>query len=133
MLHLRRRAPLVQLSGVRSPRDGIELNIRLRDLADEVDGEKIEALRLVLAACDAGEEPVPHDARAVVHDSQRLDAHLGVLGDFRHPLVSRGCGWRVAQLLGRVSHGFDSTRRQHIQEPSPTTESNQNTRGNYWR
>jgi hypothetical protein len=95
---LRCRAPLVQLTIVKTPCDAVELDVRLRDLADKVDGEKVETLHLVLAACDAGEVPVPHDARAVVHDRERLDADLGMLGDFRHPLGARGCRRCVAQL-----------------------------------
>jgi hypothetical protein len=40
---------LIKLLRIHTPRDAVELNIRSRDLLEEVDGEKVESLDLILA------------------------------------------------------------------------------------
>ena len=96
---LRRWAVLVDLLGIETPGNAVELDISPGDLTEEVDGQQVEALDFVCTAADAWEVPVPHDLVARVQDVEGLDAHFRVLGHFSHPLCLRGGGWGIPKLL----------------------------------
>lgn len=99
--YLRSRTPRVQLVGIETPGNAVELDIGAGDAAEQVDGQQVEALDWILA--NAGELPVPHELVAGVHEVEGFDALLGMLGDFSHPLVPGCRGWGVDELGERSS------------------------------